>query len=168
MESPVLELTATAAPDEDPLLQALEEAMRDDDSDRNSIISRLFTDPSSVPRFVADPIYLRREADRLQARRDARRTKYIDVHRPHLCWRCGNTGHTRRECRSPGRLFCSRCGRCEILSRDCPCPRPAAASGPPQIRPARGRKVTKATQCCLLEATTPPKPQYRSSRPASC
>lgn len=38
------------------------------------------------------------------------------------CWRCGEFGHLRTQCRNPGLLFCSRCQRQGRLSRDCPCP----------------------------------------------
>ena len=40
-----------------------------------------------------------------------------------ICWRCGETGHVRTECQGPARLFCSRCGRNGIMSRDCTCTR---------------------------------------------
>lgn len=39
-----------------------------------------------------------------------------------MCWRCGETGHFRRDCTNPSRLFCSRCRKPGIMSRDCPCP----------------------------------------------
>lgn len=38
------------------------------------------------------------------------------------CWRCSQLGHSRRECRNPQKLFCSRCGRLDIRSKDCKCP----------------------------------------------
>ena len=40
------------------------------------------------------------------------------------CWRCGQNGHIRSQCRAAPRLFCSRCGKDGVMSRDCPCPRP--------------------------------------------
>lgn len=41
---------------------------------------------------------------------------------PIVCWRCGQTGHMRSQCRAAPRLFCSRCGKQGVLSRDCRCP----------------------------------------------
>lgn len=37
------------------------------------------------------------------------------------CWRCGRAGHARANCRNRQILFCSRCGRLNITSRDCRC-----------------------------------------------
>lgn len=39
-----------------------------------------------------------------------------------ICWRCGEAGHYRTQCRNPPKLFCSRRRREGILSKDCPCP----------------------------------------------
>lgn len=50
-----------------------------------------------------------------------------------LCWRCGQTGHRRLQCTGKRILFCSRCGRRGIQSRDCPCNRPVRPS--PWIHP---------------------------------
>lgn len=41
------------------------------------------------------------------------------------CFRCGENGHYRSECRNAPRLFCSRCRRPGIMSRDCDCDRRA-------------------------------------------
>lgn len=38
-----------------------------------------------------------------------------------LCWRCGKQGHFRYECKGPKKLFCSRCLKTNIMSKDCPC-----------------------------------------------
>lgn len=35
------------------------------------------------------------------------------------CWGCGQRGHIRRFCRRPPKLFCSRCGKEGVLTRDC-------------------------------------------------
>lgn len=41
--------------------------------------------------------------------------------RTKTCWRCGKTGHNRKSCMAPAKLFCSYCGKDGILSRDCNC-----------------------------------------------
>lgn len=38
-----------------------------------------------------------------------------------LCWRCGQKGHFRQQCRNQPKLFCSRCRREGIMTRDCQC-----------------------------------------------
>lgn len=43
---------------------------------------------------------------------------------PPECWNCGKIGHTRNFCRSPRNIFCSRCQRPGVTSRDCPCATP--------------------------------------------
>lgn len=43
---------------------------------------------------------------------------------PLVCWRCGEEGHMRSACRRPSRIFCSRCRRPDVLTRDCPCGQP--------------------------------------------
>lgn len=45
--------------------------------------------------------------------------------RKEACWRCGDKGHFRQQCKQPPKLFCSHCGTQGILSRDCRCQRPA-------------------------------------------
>lgn len=37
------------------------------------------------------------------------------------CWRCGQTGHFRDQCRNTAVIFCSRCKRQGVMSRDCNC-----------------------------------------------
>lgn len=37
------------------------------------------------------------------------------------CWRCGEMGHYRAACRGPAKVFCSRCGKEGVLSRNCTC-----------------------------------------------
>ncbi|XP_017487546.1 PREDICTED: uncharacterized protein LOC108375906 isoform X2 [Rhagoletis zephyria] len=53
--------------------------------------------------------------------------------REESCWRCKGRGHLRFRCRRTKRLFCSRCGRDNVLSRDCPC-NTATAKPPRKIR----------------------------------
>lgn len=38
-----------------------------------------------------------------------------------VCWRCGEQGHFRTECTKPPKLFCSRCGKNGVMSRNCSC-----------------------------------------------
>lgn len=38
-----------------------------------------------------------------------------------MCWKCGEEGHLRATCQGRPRIFCSRCQRPGIMSRDCPC-----------------------------------------------
>ncbi|KAG5900174.1 hypothetical protein JTB14_035319 [Gonioctena quinquepunctata] len=54
------------------------------------------------------------------------------------CWKCGEVGHWQGECRNQSRLFCSRCGRNGIMSRNCPCPRPGNGQGAAQNRTLSG------------------------------
>lgn len=49
-----------------------------------------------------------------------------------ICWRCGQTGHYRQNCRNQPILFCSRCGRQGVLSRDCNCRPSGNENGAPQ------------------------------------
>ena len=44
-----------------------------------------------------------------------------DYDRATCCWRCGQRGHRRPECRRASKLFCSYCGTAGRTSRDCPC-----------------------------------------------
>lgn len=39
------------------------------------------------------------------------------------CFRCGQVGHFRQDCKNTPRLCCSRCGKTGIMSRDCRCPK---------------------------------------------
>ena len=43
---------------------------------------------------------------------------------PNVCWRCGETGHRRDRCTGRPKLFCSRCGKPDILTMNCPCRKP--------------------------------------------
>lgn len=38
---------------------------------------------------------------------------------PLKCFRCGELGHLRYNCSAPSRIFCSKCNRQGVLSRDC-------------------------------------------------
>ena len=37
------------------------------------------------------------------------------------CWRYKQRGHNRFNCKNEANKFCSRCGRDDVLSRDCKC-----------------------------------------------
>lgn len=41
-----------------------------------------------------------------------------------LCWRCGEYGHFRNQCKGPSKLFCSRCLKANIMTKDCTCSQP--------------------------------------------
>jgi hypothetical protein len=45
-----------------------------------------------------------------------------------VCWRCGQAGHFRHECTGPAKIFCSRCRKEGVMSKDCPC-QPGNARG---------------------------------------
>ena len=45
------------------------------------------------------------------------------------CWRCGQRGHSRFNCRNVQKRFCSHCGKEGILARDCQCPKTGNAVG---------------------------------------
>lgn len=49
------------------------------------------------------------------------RTSQMSLQTDVICWRCGEAGHYRNTCTGTPKLFCSRCGRKDTLSRDCPC-----------------------------------------------
>lgn len=44
--------------------------------------------------------------------------------RNECCWRCGQRGHRRQNCRNRSILFCSYCGKTNTKSVDCPCSKP--------------------------------------------
>ena len=44
-----------------------------------------------------------------------------DYDRATCCWRCGQRGHRRPECKRASKLFCSYCGTAGRTSRDCTC-----------------------------------------------
>ncbi|XP_067612946.1 uncharacterized protein [Eurosta solidaginis] len=63
----------------------------------------------------------------LEATRQSRQTAHSlsplteEYSREESCWRCKERGHMRHQCRKARRLFCSRCGRDNVMSRDCRC-----------------------------------------------
>lgn len=63
------------------------------------------------------------------------------------CWGCGQRGHIRRFCRRPPKVFCSRCGKEGVLTRDCHGTQsgngPLAGDAPGAPRPIEG-DATKA------------------------
>ena len=67
--------------------------------------------------------------------------------REECCWRCGQRGHDRFRCRNPPKRLCSWCGKEDVLTRDCPRPRPGNASwtGPTTLT-ARSKEATLTTR----------------------
>ena len=57
------------------------------------------------------------------------------------CWRCKQKGHRKQDCTNPSKLFCSTCGKDDVLTRDC-CRwtenSAGAESGRTQARPDQG------------------------------
>ena len=78
----------------------------------NEAYRRATDDRSNVGRNESAPIANTRTTVNNEVRATRRQLE---------CWNCGNIGHTRNECQNPRRIFCSRCRRPGVLSRDCPC-----------------------------------------------
>jgi len=59
--------------------------------------------------------------------------------RDHTCWRCKERGHIRFNRKRSARMFCSQCGKDDVLTCDCH-PRPekgtAAEDAPAATRPS--------------------------------
>lgn len=49
---------------------------------------------------------------------------HVSYKRTECCWRCGQRGHSRHDCKNAARLFCSWCGKKDTYSRECVCPKP--------------------------------------------
>ncbi|XP_067621585.1 uncharacterized protein [Eurosta solidaginis] len=89
---------------------------------------RLFAKRSEF-RTIEELMELTEEFELLQleATRQSRQTAHSlsslseEYSREESCWRCKELGHMRHQCRKARRLFCSRCGRDNVLSRDCWC-----------------------------------------------
>jgi hypothetical protein len=64
-----------------------------------------------------------------------------------LSWRCGQTGHFRRECTRSVKIFCSRCRKDGVMSKDCPC------------------QTGNASGLCALEKPVPSPPTPPNDRP---
>jgi len=123
MESPPLELhcsppnpTETAADELKEVLLAT--APPEDDP--------LWYDPFTHPEGPPPPpgVVKPRTLTHRNAAVQTEKTDYLPIV-PGQCWRCGQSGHGRGSCRRPTLLFCSRCGRVGVLSRECACSRPA-------------------------------------------
>lgn len=54
-------------------------------------------------------------------------TSNVNVSQP-LCWRCGEIGHFRNQCKGRSKLFCSRCLKENVLTKDCSCNKPGNAN----------------------------------------
>lgn len=60
----------------------------------------------------------------------------VDVQQ--ACWRCGEKGHFRNNCKNAPQIFCSRCGKRGVLSRNCCRPensKPTGTTGGSTSRP---------------------------------
>ncbi|KAJ8934974.1 hypothetical protein NQ314_013079 [Rhamnusium bicolor] len=54
--------------------------------------------------------------------------------RNNICWHYGKAVHVSSQCRSPPRLYCSRCGQQGIMTRDCQCTKMENYAGTAPIR----------------------------------
>ena len=67
--------------------------------------------------------------------------------REECCWKCGQRGHNRFNCRNPPKRFCSWCGKEDILTRECQCPRTGNEKRTGPTRPApRSERPAVPTQ----------------------
>ena len=67
--------------------------------------------------------------------------------REECCWKGGQRGHNRFNCRNPPKRFCSLCDKEDILTRDCQCPRRGNDRRTKPTRPAaRSEKPVVSTQ----------------------
>ncbi|XP_044760780.1 uncharacterized protein LOC123318228 [Coccinella septempunctata] len=73
--------------------------------------------------------------------------------RPGMCWRCGQGQHNRTECTGRAVLFCSRCGRLETLSKNCPCHSDRRQHPTVPTKP-QGRNHTKIVRPAEPQSTT--------------
>lgn len=82
--------------------------------------------------------------------------------RGECCWRCGQRGHSRQECKNTAKLFCSWCGRKGVYSRECPCPKPDYAF---RMQTTANPNPTTPTNWVTAPAFTPViEPQPSTSR----
>ncbi|XP_073838541.1 uncharacterized protein [Musca autumnalis] len=82
-----------------------------------------FTTLDELMNLTDDFELIKRDEARLERPHTAHMLQVTDIpySRHTHCWRCKNPGHTRWQCRQTSIRFCSRCGKDDVLSRDCRC-----------------------------------------------
>lgn len=158
MSSPALSLATSPLPSDAEIIRALTEAIGENEDRRSpEDLTRVNQDPPVLPE-PSPPIYFH-DIDQvdpfsdpfgsctttheypvpptiLRWRAEQAKQGYIKI-QTDTCWRCGQTGHRRDTCHDTPVLFCSRCGKRDTLSRNCPCQKKSEEVRVPTIKRLR-------------------------------